>query len=195
MSVKPLHDDRRRYFRIQDEIGIDYRVLEAEELQQAERVQDPELRLQEQLEVHDQRIAELLQRLGQRDPLLAEVLDVMDRKLQYAINQLQLETRMTQRLAYRVHEVSISACGMAVVLQEPLAQRALLDLRLTLLPSDQQIKCHGLVLESEMLPGNDGYNTRIDFCDLRARDQETLIQHIVQRQTKSLGDVRSSLSL
>ena len=195
MTAKSLHNDRRRYFRIKDEIGIDYRILEAGELQQAGRMLDPETRIQEGLEAHDQRIAELLQRLGQRDPLVAEILDVMDRKLQYAINQLQLETRMTQQLAYRVHEVSISACGMAVVLDEPLEQRALLELRLSLLPSERQIKCHGLVIESEMLPGTAGYNTRIDFCDLRPRDQEVLIQHIVQRQSKLLGDVRASLSL
>lgn len=195
MSDSPNASDRRRYFRINDEVGINYRVLEADELAQRDGNLVQQAQVLEQLEVHDARISELLQKMGNRDPLLTQVLEALDRKLQYVVQQLQLEARMTRQLAYRVHEVSISACGLAVILPEQMEQRAVLELQLSLLPGERQIKCHGLVIESRMLPGSDGYNTRIDFFDMAPRDQETLIQHIVQRQSQMLGDVRTRLSM
>lgn len=195
MLETPLANDRRRYFRINDEVGINYRVLEAEELDGRVARHGPQSQFTERLEACDERISDLLLKLGDRDPLMAEVLDAMDRKLQYVVQQLQLENRMTQQLAYRVHQVSISACGLAVVLQEPLEQNAVLELQLSLLPTERRVKCHGVVVEIEMLAGDAGYNTRIDFCDMAPRDQEILIQHIVQRQSQMLGDVRARLSL
>lgn len=189
MTELPSSDDRRRYFRINDEIGINYRVLDdAEAEDQGSRLKRGN-QLQGVLDTHDEKIARLILRLAERDPLVAEVLEAMDRKLESLVQGLMLESRITQQLAYRIHEVSISACGMAVVFDEPLQQNSLLEMQLVLLPTERQVRCHGMVIECEMMPADQGYKVRIDFCDLSSRDQEALIQHIVQRQGRLLSNV------
>ncbi|NHN37011.1 hypothetical protein G8764_06890 [Pseudomaricurvus alcaniphilus] len=187
MSEVSQDRDRRRYFRINDRIGINYRVLQQDE----RSASAGKLRSQSELELCDARVGELLEKMRSRDPVLAELLEAMDKKLECVVRQLELESHMTQRLAYRVHEVSISACGMAITLEEALAADTCLELQLSLLPGDNRVQCLGLVLDSERREGEKGYYTRIDFCDLASRDQEILIQHLVQRQGRQLADGRS----
>lgn len=194
MSEQLKRTDRRRFFRISDQIGISYRVLDDVELSQVESLGKPiaDLPL---LTQYDNKISELLKELGETNPVLAELLDTMDKKFNCVIQQLELESSIARNLVHGVREVNISACGLALDLDERLPERAVVELQLSLQSKQALISCYGVVVEVAHLQESDEYHTRIDYCGMTTRDQESLIQHIVQRQSQLLSEERKATSL
>jgi len=184
-------DERRRFFRINDAIGVAYRRLSPEELDQGvvtvERgvSSDPQVLLK----TLDKTIQTLLPLVGVKQPEMAQLLGAMDQKLNYLVGQLEVESRLVERIAHRVHEVNISACGMALVIDEPIALGSVLALDLLLRPSEVHIHTHGVVVacqlaerdQAEAMQGT--HYVRMEFRGMGVADQELLIQHIVQRQS------------
>lgn len=182
--------DRRRFFRISDNIGVNYRPLAPEELDQhIESLINPSDTLT-LLSDYNKQIESLLGQVALREPAVADLLSVMDKKINCVIAQLELESRLTQSLAHRVQEVNISACGMALTLDEQLESGLALDLELMLLPARLLLHCRGVVVDACPATEEDGYHTRIDFNGMAAQDQESLIQHIVKRQGVLLKALR-----
>jgi len=184
-------DERRRFFRINDAVGVAYRSLSPEELEQdgvtvAHSVSsDPQILLQ----AADKTIQTLLPLVGVKQPEIAQLLEAMDQKLSFLVDQLEVESRLVERIAHRVHEVNISACGMALVVDEPLALDSVLALDLLLKPSEVHIHTRGVVVacqlaardQAEAMQGT--HYVRMEFRGMGLADQELLIQHIVQRQS------------
>lgn len=186
-----LGDERRRFFRINDAIGVAYRQLSAEELDQGSVTvahgvsSDPQVLLQSA----DKTIQTLLPLVRVKQPEVAELLEAMDQKLSFLVDQFEVESRLVERIAHRVHEVNISACGMALVVDEPLVLGSVLALDLLLRPSDVHIHTRGVVVacqlaardQAEAMQGS--HYVRMEFRGMGITDQELLIQHIVQRQS------------
>jgi len=191
MSSLDLGDERRRFFRINDAIGVAYRQLSAEEMEQgAETVarrasSDPQALLQ----TADKTIQTLLPLIRVKQPEVAELLEAMDQKLSFLVDQLEVESRLVERIAHRVHEVNISACGMALVVDEPLVVGSVLALDLLLRPSEVHLHTHGVVVASQLAVRDQAeamqgtHYVRMEFQGMGVSDQELLIQHIVQRQS------------
>jgi c-di-GMP-binding flagellar brake protein YcgR len=94
-------------------------------------------------------------------------------------------------LAYRAREVNMSACGLAFNEEDPVAIGSQLILYLVL-ANGHKLTLKGLVvgcqLEREQKPDEDDrYNWRVDFINLTEKDQELLIQNVVQRQSAQLS--------
>lgn len=186
-----LGDERRRFFRINDAIGVAYRQLSAEELEQGSVTVDRGVSSDPQrlLQAADKTIQTLLPLVRVKQPEVAELLEAMDQKLSFLVDQLEVESRLVERIAHRVHEVNISACGMALVVDEPLALGAVLALDLLLRPSEVHIHTRGEVVacqlaardQAEAMQGT--HYVRMEFQGMGISDQELLIQHIVQRQS------------
>lgn len=188
--------DRRRFFRINDNVGVHYRQLDESELgQHLESLVRPTDTIT-LLSDYNKQIETLMAQLLIKDPLVGELMGVMNKKVDCVIQQLELETRLTQNLAHKVQEVNISACGMALLLEENLGKGAVLDLELMLLPGRYLLHCHGVVVDSA--PSNSdegGFHTRVDFSGMSSEDQELLIQHIVKRQGALLKALRDEEAL
>lgn len=184
-------DERRRFFRINDTIGVAYRSLLAEELNQDTAIVASQVSSNPQvlLEAADKTIQTLLPLVRVQQPEVAQLLEAMDQKLSYLVDQLEVESRLVERIAHRVHEVNISACGMALVVDEPLAPGLVLALDLVLRPADVHIHTRGVVVacklaekdQAEAMQGT--HYVRMEFRGMGLSDQELLIQHIVQRQS------------
>lgn len=179
--------DRRRFFRINDTIGVAYRQLTEEELAseiEGSEPTDPFLMLQGL----NNTIASLMPEVAAAQPTVAQLLGALDQKLNCIVDQLELDSRLVQRIAHRIHEVNISACGIALVIDEPLNQGAVLALDLVLKPSDNHIITRGKVVACQLVDRSISADTpgihyiRIDFMDMQSMEQELLIQHVVQRQ-------------
>ncbi|GAB2190954.1 PilZ domain-containing protein [Sessilibacter sp. MAH2] len=175
-----MSEDRRRYFRIDDQIGVSYKIISENDLSgelKPLRVADNFGALRKL----NKEIATTLQEVKLKDPLVGNVLEALDKKINVVINQLEMDNLLVQRIAHHVHEVNISACGMGFYIDEALAEATLLSLDLILIPDNINIGSFGRVISCESVEDKK-YYVRLEFFGMSSVDQELLIQHIVRRQ-------------
>ena len=185
-----MAEERRRFFRIDDTVGVAYRLLSEAELNaEGEQAAAP-LDVFALLARFDTQIEHGLGQLRVKQPLVSEVLEALNKKLDTVINQLEADDHLVRRLAQTVQEVNISACGMALVCDEAVASGRLLDLELALKPGNLNIHTRARVVACDPFKGGEGYYLRLDFIGMGEADQELLIQHIVKRQSSIIRTAR-----
>lgn len=186
-----MNRDRRRYFRINDTVGVAYRVLTDAELASQPVMADYALDNGNPVSELDARIDVLLGLLRARDPHAGELIDLLNRKFNYLLNQINLDSKLVQQIAHKVQEVNISACGMAMVSDEELDSGVLLSLDLVLLPLNVHVFTRAIVIDSMPMESGSGFHVRMEFTGMETQDQEVLIQHIVQRQSQLIWALRN----
>lgn len=174
-----MHQDRRRYFRINDFLDIRYEVLETS----GEHYENG-LDVLDLMSDQDGTIAELLLEVGETHPSVAKLAHALNQKLERVISQLVTDSRLVDRLANRIKEVSLSACGIGFVHDSPIAVGSHLALELRLGLDKTAIATKGYVVAVD--PVDHAYFWRINFFDMPGAHQEWLIQYIVQRQGAQL---------
>jgi c-di-GMP-binding flagellar brake protein YcgR len=189
-----MNRDRRRYFRINDTLGVAYRILTETELAEDSDSSERPVDARNIIAAYDTQIEHLLSQLRGKDPVVSELMDVFNQKFNCILDQLNLDSDLVQRIAHKVQEVNISACGMAFVVDEELASGTLLSLDLLLLPANLHVFTRGIVLDSTAVEAGEGYHVRLEFSGMESQDQEVLIQHIVQRQSHLIRALREPVS-
>jgi c-di-GMP-binding flagellar brake protein YcgR len=104
------------------------------------------------------------------------------------ISHLQIERGLLANFALQLHDVNISACGMAFRHDEAIRPGDHLLVELQLLPHDTRLHLLAESVASEA--DNGAYFIRLNFIDVPGDDQELLIQHIVRCQSRMLGKNR-----
>lgn len=195
-EVQPVvSEDRRGYFRIEDALSLSYHQVLSEEL--PERLQ----RLEQGLESHftvvsslaavTQEMAGVLHKIGLESPEVADYLVSLDRKLDLLARALL--SSGNELVETPAQPVNLSASGMAFNAAETVAEGAVLELRLLLLPSFTGILTYGEVVgcESRDRAADDfPYCIRVNFSHMRESDRDVLIRHVIQRQTRMLRKLR-----
>jgi c-di-GMP-binding flagellar brake protein YcgR len=177
-----MHDERRRYFRINEMIGLSIETLDETEI--GARSED----LMELVSQQDEKIEQHLLRLEEEQPQLAELLSLINQKLERVSRALAMEKELVERIAHRVQEVSLSACGIAFHHSDPFSEGTHLQMEMTLFPGKQKVVTRGIVVSCELTADDDQlYYCRVDFYGMSARAQEELIQYIVQSQGQQLA--------
>ncbi len=181
-----ISEDRRRFFRIDDSIGIRYQPLEAASLAPVSVTQNQggivgKKDVLVELAECNKTLEVLLSQLAAQNDLAAEIVQTLDNKINCVIRELDLEAKIEQRFFHDIKHVNISACGLALHLEELLAADTVLDLELLLLPSQLLLRCIGVVIDASQ-DSSDHYFTRINFQAIEPNDQELLIQYLVRRQ-------------
>jgi len=181
--------ERRKYFRIIDEIDVSYRIADAVE-------DDPEaVVITQGFESINTDIKASLDDLAQTQPQCAASLVLLNKKLDMMIAVAELESTQAQFSAYQLDEVSISACGIAFPAGEQLANDTLLDLSLYLHASEQRVAIRGQVVGCHPLESSDvkKFCLRVEFVDVDELTREDLIQYILQRQRYLLKNLSEEL--
>ena len=175
--------ERRRFFRIDDSLGVSYqRISDAEAAQHQVQLQHNS-QLQA-LDSFESRIRSLIEASKIQTPIVAELADLLNKKLNLLINQLEVDQKLLLHTPIKLQDVNISACGMAFDLGEAVPEGDRLLIQLQLYPDDTRLQ---IVARSVGCTENDeGYYIRLEFHDMAADDQELLIQHIVRRQSRLL---------
>lgn len=185
-----MREERRRYFRINETIGISYHVLDGE-MESPDSTGNGIPNILELVSKQDQQIEKLLLEIADEHPKVAKLVTVFNQKLERVVNQLVLESHLVGRIAYHVKEANISACGIAFANDEKVSEGARLKLELTLYPSEKKIITNGIVVTCEAF-GSDEWFWRIDFYGMSEQAQESLIQHVVQCQSLQLKKIRGN---
>ena len=191
-----MTEERRRYFRIDDSIGVAFRVLGDAEArvfaQQTERGSS-EVDFAANF---DNRIQTLLDSCRIQSPIAAELVDLVNKKLNFVIRQMDIDANLMQKVAYTLREVNVSACGMAFANEEELHKGQQLQLDILLHPSELHIVAMAEVVACSPLSVDDAKGDhccfiRLNLTQINSHDQEVLIQHIVKRQSALLKQRRN----
>jgi hypothetical protein len=186
MSTKEP-DNRRRFFRITDALGVSYKVMTETEMaanneEGDDAVVRPFVDTFSVMKNYNDVLNTSLENIKTRDPDTATAIEQLNKKFDALLMMLELDSLITQRACHRVEEASISASGIAFPIEESLEPDVFLALDLLLRPSSKHVNVIGKVISCEKLTEDSHYYLRVEFTEMSDKDRETLIQHIVQRQ-------------
>ena len=187
--------ERRQYFRIQDTALVKYRIIQDDML-------DIERRsvYLNQIKFENARAAlfgletslqDVLDRARVADPLVAEALELINRKinlLERVVSHEQSPSESGDFLEHEPREINLSGGGMAIKAERPIATGAHLAIDLVLLPANDPMRIFGSVVDCRETDGE--HLISIAFEEIRQEDQDRLIQHVMRRQTSTLREQR-----
>jgi len=182
-------EERRKYFRIDDSVGLAFSLLGAEEAKLFVAEVKQNNGAIDYAANFDNRIHTLLGACKVQSPLAAELLDLLNKKLNFIVSQLEVEGAPSTPVEFRVSAVSISACGMGFVDKQPLQAGQILKLDLRLSPEELTIVTLAKVVACEALEQGE-YFLRLSFPQISPTDEELLIQHVVKKQSAQLRQRR-----
>ena len=190
-----MNKERREYFRINDEVVLDYRLVNEADLDTLrETIESPvpdRFTTASSFAASSRQIAHAFHSVQNDSPEVARCLQALDHKLN-TLAQLFVaeEIRLDERTA---QDVNLSAGGLAFRAQSQINQGALLETRLVLLPSLMGILMVSRVVHCERV--NDGdlqfpWQIAVSYEILRESDRELLVRHVMTRETELLRNRR-----
>ncbi|MGH1439609.1 MAG: PilZ domain-containing protein [Cellvibrionaceae bacterium] len=189
------NDDRRRFFRITDAIGVSYTLMNESEENPPEKgggsIQG--MSIHSLLESHNQEITSALSDLASSQPEAANAISALNKKLDTITTLIELEGLVDGRATHSIQEASISACGIAFSVNEELASDTKINLSLFLETSGEQVAAIGRVIDCQSLAEEDAYYLRVEFVEMVDSEREKLIQHIIQRQGSLLRSLKEDM--
>lgn len=188
--------ERRRYFRIDDMALVKYRVIDVADLdavraQMAQHTLETD-NLRTALEPLDARLTELGPALRRESRVLAEALEITNRKLSLLAGVLSLERLPDARDPYREHApsaINLSGGGLGLQADEPMSKDTWLAIDLVLLPGSHGMRAIGRVTDSRKR--GTAYRIGIEFDALREEDRDVLISHALRKQAQTLREERN----
>jgi len=184
--------ERRRYFRITDQVVISYRALSDSDTTVTGVNMNSPSALIVQLE---NQITASLETLRSVQPQVHQLLELFNRKINLVLSLDETLFEPVSDQEKRSQQVNISACGIAFPSHEQLRPNQKILMDLTLFPSNISLKLMAIVIGCNSLNepiGEDCYITRADFVDITNSEQEVLVQHVIKRQTSQLKERREA---
>lgn len=184
-----MTDERRRYFRIEDNVSFTVTAIDQGEVQAQidlfwndQKAYALRHQFNHQLEQHlaDFRMIE------KNTPELARYLTV----LQTQLNSLTAKIIPEQTsVADDTQKVNLSAQGMAFMAEQKLTVGDTIELNLKLLSTGQILKIFAEVVDVEQVSGQ--FRISLDFAHIYESDQDLLVKRIHARQLQDIAAARS----
>ncbi len=182
--------ERRRYFRIDDEIILIFKEVGQGAIPDPENFKNEEIldafSLSSALDFLTQESRVQLKKLERRQPEAADVIKNLERKIDLIaqtllVNETQPSDRSTQK-------VNISAAGIAFDADSALEPDAVIQLKMILPPSLVALMTYGKVVycKTNSNEASFGHRIGVDFLSLGEQDRELLIRYIVKRQIQQI---------
>lgn len=181
--------EKRRYFRIEDTIGLALRVARAEKPEL--KLTDANTLVEHELQKVEAELNALVNALWGEDPKIAKSLGLLNRKIEILCEKnTPIALRKNENFDIRYHNlgVSLSASGIGFISDNALPVAERYDLMLFLTPVKTRMVVKGCVVESAAVEQAESvrYQIRMEFT-LTAAEEEKLVQFLVQRQVQLLG--------
>lgn len=184
--------DRRRYFRINDSIGVDYERLDCDgngEHEHVDMVED--ISITRILEQQNVETVAAIDQVDKKYPEVAQALLKINKKIDTLLTLFEIESLADFNRYQHFEQANISACGMAFPINESLAPKLKIRLHLYLAPMAYEFSVIARVVACEAFD-DDLFYLRAEFLEIKEADRERLIQHIVQRQSNLLKSLRET---
>lgn len=190
-SARP---ERRKFFRIDDDIYLEYRRLEEDDYQQ--RLKQPagarhdSSGLALQLHSLTTQSSNILSQIRKRDPDIGQYLAIIDRKLEL-LSRALLGSQLGNISGPNTH-VNLSGNGIAFLSAETLPRDSKLELRLMLFPGNTVINTLGRVVHC--LTGRSTaphpYRIGVEFTHIAEIARDALVRHTLELQSARLREER-----
>ncbi|HED19312.1 MAG TPA: hypothetical protein ENI74_07415 [Gammaproteobacteria bacterium] len=186
-----MDDERREYFRIEDEIALDYRLINEDEADQLqEKIQSRQVdrfTAASSFAATTRQITHVMHKVQTQSPELARCLQAIDQKLNMIAQMFVSEEIALNEQPSR--EVNLSAGGVAFRAQHEIAMDCPLELRMVLFPSLVGILTVSRVIHCERVDDNNRqfpWQVAVVYEHLRETDREHLVRHIMAKETQQL---------
>ena len=186
--------ERRHYFRIEDEVHLEYRRLSDAEYATIQAMPEAEREgscsLVAQLRGLTTQANNLLVNIRKNQPDIAQYLALMDKKME--LISRQLAGQQSQSLQADT-PVNISAGGIGFPCAEALEPGTPLELSITFLPSMLCIRAYGRSAHCDDHHSTDParpYCIGVEFTLISEMEQDALMRHILARQSEMLRRAR-----
>ncbi len=182
--------ERRRSYRLNDSIGLSYKIIAREELPQALAQFDA---IHAQLGLHNhfnqEKEAQLprLKQIERTQPAVASYLRFLENKIDVLANHLSMSNHAAPRTPS--HDVSLSAHGIRFLGDRFIPSNSHLELRLQLFPSRVSLIIFATVVSCNKLDHPDpqqAYAITAEFSHIHESDTEVIVKHIHEKQMLAL---------
>ena len=179
--------NRRNYFRIDDQLGLSYQLLDPEEYQQHQQEhRQRRLKDHQQREV-EQRTHSAIRNVQIKYPDLGDILTLLNKKIDQLAHNMGAPDQ-SESDDIEPSPVNISASGIAFFQDNSLGNNTLLEMVLTLYPELEKIRLFGYVVDctKQKISAIEHYKVSVEFEYLVEEDRDELIQYIMKQQNISL---------
>ncbi len=187
-------DERREYFRVEDDIYLQWQTVPEEEYARADEIlkdlSDSDFSLSADFATLNNKFHPILNNIKQAHPDIAHYLELLNTKLDSLGHHLlqQQDVYNEQKLTH----VNISASGMMYAAKEPIYVNSLLKLEYVLFPEKVGIITYGRVVNTT--PLEDGTHCiHISFEHMRTEDSELMIKHNLNTQMNLIREHKDSM--
>jgi hypothetical protein len=184
-KIEPSESERRRFFRIDDEVGLEYDLISEEEYKTApeelEQIKQTAFSLSAEFATLNNEYNPTLNSIRNSQPEVAQYLDLLNRKID-SISSKFLEEEI-EGLEENTRLVNLSASGIAFKCNDNLPDAQPLKLRIILLPEKIGVVIFGRVQDKlrSAEQRKEGVIC-VDFEHIRYEDQELMIKHNLNKQ-------------
>ncbi len=183
-------EERRRYYRIDDDVVLSVRRLNKErfddELASFEERRES-VCFMNTIELNSEQMLPLKRTLQNRYPEIAEYLDFLETRIDTLSRMISIGDEEPSEPTQRVN---ISAQGMQFFSEQELNPDDLVELTVTLKPSNKHLIIIGTVvwsIEDANARAEEKYAIAVDFSYINDADREVLVKHIHKKQISGLS--------
>jgi len=182
--------ERRQSFRIEDDVYLDYRLLQESELPEDGDNHDITRVCHGLMQLRELNVqaGHALASIRKHHSELAHYLGLIDKKIEI-LAQMTGAIGMGNDITPSTH-VNIGSGGMAFAAPEPLAKGNRLALKLVLFPSHLCLQLVARVAYSQPANGQDEYWIGVEFEPLPEHENDALIRHLLEKQSAQLRQER-----
>lgn len=186
-------EDRRRFFRIDDEVDLFYQKTDEMQVTESSHSADdlPGYSLPAALRSLSDESAGLLPRLEKNQPDIARYLKILDDKINLLAGAIRMQSARPEQKNTR--NVNLSASGLAFSCEEALAAGDYLELRILLISCRLVIVTDCRVVDCVVQASDDSrysYLVRVDYVNMKDEERDLLVKHVIKRQMQQLRETR-----
>jgi len=182
--IKINEDERRDFFRIDDDVYIDFEIITEDEYKLApstlESLNDNSFSLSANFATLNNNINPVLNNIKQSHPEIGEFLDMINGKIDSLSQHILQENSNYDK--NKIINANLSASGIQFKSPQTLKPQQAIKLELILLPEKIGVLAFGRVVDTKK-----GL-TSIVFEFLRPEDQELMIKHNLNKQMTELRE-------
>ena len=192
MVGNELSDEKREYFRIDDEVILCYSVL-AEDADmnkntKAEQQSINRLTLKARFDSLSREMQPIHRRvIDSCSPEVAQYLSKVDTKLNMLSEHFVENEINAQQM--QEHSVNIGAGGMSFTTTEAIAVDTMIELRLILLPENSGVFTYAKTISCDSV-GIGSYNIGVQFEGMDVDIQDQISRHVLQRERENINSER-----
>lgn len=193
--IKPPGLERRRYFRIADDITLFYKIIDAKAIEAGSHVLQGALEgcsISTAWHILTQEAKIIQSKIELKDPEMGEYFKLLNAKLDLVAQAAIVKEADKQ--AQKTRNVSLSASGVAFDNETALQLGEYLEVKMILGSVVAVIAVHAKVVccRQNTDPSKPPFLIGLDYVNIQEQDRELLIQYIVQKQKQQ---IRNSLDL